>query len=90
MFVSILPLILLRWTGQEDSDLVEGVASNLKQQLVNPLVQRLQLIRDKLNYIIDPVEVEASTQKKVKTQQELDRVAELEDLEDLMEGEVTS
>ena len=75
-----------RWSAQEDSALAEGVASNVKQQLVNPLVQRLQLIRDKLNHIIDPVEIEALTQKKAVTQEELDRVAEFEDLEELMEG----
>lgn len=58
----------------------------MKQQLINPLIQRLQLIKEKLNNIIDPVEIETLTQKKAVTQEELDRVADLEDLEDLMEG----
>ena len=80
------PFLRDRWSPQEDSDLVEGVTTNLKQQLVNPLIQRLQLIRDKLAKIVDPVEVEIIEEKKQETQDALDRVGELEDLEDLMQG----
>ena len=76
-----------RWSPQEDSDLIEGVATDLKQQLVNPLVQRLQLIREKLANIVDPVEIATLEAKKEGAQDELDRIAELEDLEDLIDGE---
>ena len=67
--------------------MIEGVATDLKQQLVNPLVQRLQLIREKLANIVDPVEIATLEAKKEGTQDELDRIAELEDLEDLIVGE---
>ena len=67
-------------------DLVDGVAADLKQQLVNPLIQRMQLIREKLNNIVDAEEIKSLHEKRKETQDELDRIEELEDLEDLIVG----
>ena len=75
-----------RWSPQEDVDLVDGVAADLKQQLVNPLIQRMQLIREKLNNIVDAEEIKSLHEKRKETQDELDRIEELEDLEDLIVG----